>query len=269
MQDWFFVQSAILGHYYVCVDINGYDVYQVTLSYYLPDTNTVKSPTDKSILQSKASARRKYKQLMKKAEDDLYGWGNEGTWEFDKNTGLSSIQPYFLESINLGNDMMKIRLNEYYKESLTDWDYDDSLEQEKREQEIEEFIKHNGYYLDEEFFEDIFWGTQDDEAFKIINQWVLRQEEDPTFIDRIYEEGAKEFEEKIWNPIMATEKDAEILDDEWEPVPNDYIQISDSGYDYFMDYREFEKNYVKRKDEIIRKQIDRALELTKDLTKEY
>lgn len=162
--------------------------------------------------------------------------------------------------------MMKIRLNEDYDDS---WDYDDSLEQEKREQEIDEFIKHNGYYLDEELFEELLWYSQDDAAFKLINQWVLKQEEDPTFIDRIYEEGAKEFEEKIWNPVMATEKDAEILDDEWEPVPNDYIQISGPDYDCFMDYREFEKNYVKRKDEIIRKQIDTALELTKNLTKEY
>lgn len=101
MQDWFNVQSAYYGRYDINVEINGYDVYKVSMSYYNTDTNMVDYPTDETVTGNRAYAKRRYKQLMKKAEEDDYGWNygiDNPTWEFTTNTVLESVKPYILAS---------------------------------------------------------------------------------------------------------------------------------------------------------------------------
>lgn len=100
MQDWFYVQSATYGSYYISVEINGYDVYKVALSYYNPDTNMVDYPTDETTTGNKAYARRRYKQLMKRAEENFYGWNcgiENPTWEFNQSD-WKSTQKYIFSS---------------------------------------------------------------------------------------------------------------------------------------------------------------------------
>ena len=100
MQDWFDVQSASYGHYDICVEINGYDVYRVSMAYYHPDTHMVDYPVDETVTGNKAYARRRYKELMKRAEEDMYGWNSqfvcEPEWNLSTNTALKSIKPYVL-----------------------------------------------------------------------------------------------------------------------------------------------------------------------------
>lgn len=100
MQDWFYVQSATYGSYYISVEINGYDVYKVTLSYYNPENNLVNYPTDETTTGNKIYARKRYKQLMKRAEEDLYGWNygiENPTWEFNQSD-WGSIKEYIFSS---------------------------------------------------------------------------------------------------------------------------------------------------------------------------
>ena len=103
MQDWFYVQSATYGSYYISVEINGYDVYKVTLSYYNPENNLVNYPTDETTTGNKIYARKRYKQLMKRAEEDLYGWNygiENPTWEFNQSD-WGSIKEYIFSSSKL------------------------------------------------------------------------------------------------------------------------------------------------------------------------
>ena len=62
MQDWFFVQSAEYGRYYIDVEINGYDVYKVSL--YVqdePGSATLGFPYDETTTGKKEYAKRRYK----------------------------------------------------------------------------------------------------------------------------------------------------------------------------------------------------------------
>lgn len=102
MQDWFFVQSAEYGRYYIDVEINGYDVYKVSL--YVqdePGSATLGFPYDETTTGKKEYAKRRYKQFMKKAEADEYGvntYVENPTWVFDQSDWESTQQYIFSSS---------------------------------------------------------------------------------------------------------------------------------------------------------------------------
>jgi len=156
--------------------------------------------------------------------------------------------------------MARIHLNE---------DYDDLYDLVKQSQDdeiyditqgkIKDYIDDQGRYLDDEdILDEIFWEDIDDGlAYDIANSWVDKQKEDPTFIDRIYEEGAKDFE-KIWKAFLDKFDEITIQGE-------DYVRI-DSFSTWFLNGDDYD-DLLDNKDEFIKKQIQRVLEDTKDLTK--
>ena len=100
MQDWFFVQSAEYGKYYIEVDINDYGVYNIWIGMLYSD-GSVGNPANKLTTSNKSSARRKYNKFIQDAETDFYGWNSHIdnlTWEFNTNTALNSVQEYILSN---------------------------------------------------------------------------------------------------------------------------------------------------------------------------
>ena len=100
MQNWFFVQSAEYGKYYIEVDVNGYGTYNIWIGMLYSD-GSVGNPVDELTTSNKSSARRKYNKFIQDAETDSYGWNsNTGnpTWKFNTNTSLNSVQEYILSN---------------------------------------------------------------------------------------------------------------------------------------------------------------------------
>ena len=98
MQEWFFVQSAAYGYYYIEIEINSYDVYRISIARWNPETSMVNYPVEKTTTRDKAYARKRYKQFMQVAESDLYGWNNyadELIWELDESN-MPSIAEYII-----------------------------------------------------------------------------------------------------------------------------------------------------------------------------
>ncbi len=100
MQNWFFVQSAEYGKYYIEVDINDYGTYNIWIGMLYSD-GSVGNPVDELTTSNKSSARRKYNKFIQDAETDSYGWNSHIdnlTWEFNTNTSLNSVQEYILSN---------------------------------------------------------------------------------------------------------------------------------------------------------------------------
>ena len=100
MQNWFFVQSAEYGKYYIEVDVNGYGTYKIWIGM-LHSDDSVGNPVDELTTSNKSSARRKYNKFIQDAETDSYGWNSHIdnlTWEFNTNTSLNSVQEYILSN---------------------------------------------------------------------------------------------------------------------------------------------------------------------------
>lgn len=100
MQDWFFVQSAKYGNYYIEVDINDYGVYNIWIGMLYSD-GSVGNPVDELTTSNKSSARRKYNKFIQDAETDSYGWNSNignPTWKFNTNTSLNSVHKYILSN---------------------------------------------------------------------------------------------------------------------------------------------------------------------------
>lgn len=100
MQNWFFVQSAEYGKYYIEVDVNDYGTYNICIGMLYSDSS-VGNPVDELTTSNKSSARRKYNKFIQDAEADSYGWNSnidDLTWEFNTNTSLSSVQEYILSN---------------------------------------------------------------------------------------------------------------------------------------------------------------------------
>jgi len=98
MQDWFFVQSAAYGDYYIEIEINNYDVYRISIALWDPDTSMVNYPVEQTTTGSRTYAKKRYKQFMQYAEEDLYGWNTYVDvidWEFDEND-MPSISKYII-----------------------------------------------------------------------------------------------------------------------------------------------------------------------------
>jgi len=100
MQNWFFIQSAEYGKYYIEVDVNDYGTYNIWIGM-LNSDGSVGNPVDELTTSNKSSARRKYNKFIQDAETDSYGWNSHTgnpTWKFDTNTSLNSIQEYILSN---------------------------------------------------------------------------------------------------------------------------------------------------------------------------
>jgi len=100
MQNWFFVQSAEYGKYYIEVDINDYGTYNIWIGMLYSD-GSVGNPVDELTTSNKSSARRKYNKFIQDAETDSYGWNSHIdniTWGFNTNTSLNSVQEYILSN---------------------------------------------------------------------------------------------------------------------------------------------------------------------------
>lgn len=100
MQNWFFVQSAEYGKYYIEVDVNSYGVYNIWIGM-LNSDDSVGNPVDELTTSNKSSARRKYNKFIQDAETDFYGWNSHidnPIWEFNTNTSLNSVQEYILSN---------------------------------------------------------------------------------------------------------------------------------------------------------------------------
>lgn len=100
MQNWFFVQSAEYGKYYIEVDINGYGVYNIWIGM-LHSDGSVGHQANTLTTSNKSSARRKYNKFIQDAEADSYGWNYKVpdlSWKFDINTELYSVQEYILSN---------------------------------------------------------------------------------------------------------------------------------------------------------------------------
>ena len=100
MQDWFYVQSAEYGKYYIEVDVNDYGTYNIWIGMLYSD-GSVGNPANKLTTSNKSSARRKYNKFIQDAETDFYGWNSHidnPIWKFDTNTSLNSVQEYILSN---------------------------------------------------------------------------------------------------------------------------------------------------------------------------
>lgn len=89
MQDWFYVQSASYGYYYIDIEINGYDVYRISMYHSEPGSGMLGYPVDQTTTGNKAYVKKRYRQFMQYAEDDMYGWNcmiaSDPEWEFDES----------------------------------------------------------------------------------------------------------------------------------------------------------------------------------------
>lgn len=100
MQNWFFVQSAEYGKYYIEVDVNDYGVYNIWIGMLYSD-GFVGHQANTLTTSNKSSARRKYNKFIQDAETDFYGWNYKVpdlSWKFDINTELNSVQEYILSN---------------------------------------------------------------------------------------------------------------------------------------------------------------------------
>ena len=121
MQNWFFVQSAKYGNYYIEVDINDYGVYNIWIGM-IHSNGYVGHKANTLTTSNKSSARRKYNKFIQDAEANYYGWNYKVpdlAWKFDINTELNSVQEYILsnpKNIKASSDIRRsINMKKYVK----------------------------------------------------------------------------------------------------------------------------------------------------------
>ena len=125
MQNWFFVQSAEYGKYYIEVDVNGYGTYNIWIGMLYSD-GSVGNPVDELTTSNKFSARRKYNKFIQETETDSYGWNYKVpdlSWKFDVNTKLNSVQEYILsnpKNIKASSDIRRVSNMKKYVKASTD-----------------------------------------------------------------------------------------------------------------------------------------------------